>query len=296
MDIVDALITSILRGSFYSLMAVGLSLVFGVINIANFAHGEFYMLGAFVSYFAFMILGLNPILSVLAAGVFAFIFGALIEKILFVPLRKRSQKNWLMNTFLLTLGLSIIMQQSMRLIAGSKNYGIKQGYFKGSFQIFGMSVANDRIFAFAVSIISIIALMYFLNYTRIGKAIRAVSQDSTGAKLVGVNLSFIYTLTFGLSCSLAAIAGACLLSIIPANPLMGISSLNKSWFVLILVGMGNVEAGIIGGLIVGFLETVAINIFSAGWMDLISLGIIIIILLVKPNGLFGKKGVKSVVE
>lgn len=291
----DVVVTAILRGGLYSLMAIGLSLVFGVMNIANFAHGEFYMLGAYFAFFAFSLFGLGPVASIILAAVLAFIVGAVTEKLLFYPLRLRSKKNWLMNTFLLTLGVSIILQNGVNMIWGSEYRGITE-YWPGNIKIPGMAVSNDRMVGFLIAVAAIAVFVFFLNKTRTGRAIRAVSQDETGASLVGINLNNIHTLTFALSCSLAALAGACLLSITPAYPTMGINPLYKSWFVLILVGMGNVGASIVGGLIVGFLETISYVQFGAGWQDVISLLVIILILLIKPNGIFGKKGVKSAVE
>lgn len=293
----DVIMTAILRGGLYSLMAVGLSLVFGVMNIANFAHGEFYMIGAYFAFFAFAEFGMNPIVSIVVAGFLAFLVGAIVERGLFYPLRQRSKQNWLMNTFLLTLGISIIMQNGVKMIWGSTYRGIP-AFWPGRLQLggSGMEISYDRVVGFIIAVLAIATLVFFLNKTRTGRAIRSVSQDETGACLVGVDLKTIHTLTFALSCMLAAIAGACLLSISPAYPTMGVNPLYKSWFVLILVGMGNVGASIIGGLIVGLLETIAYFQFGAGWQDVISLVVIILILLFKPNGIFGKKGVKSAVE
>lgn len=291
----DVLVTAILRGGLYSLMAIGLSLVFGVMNIANFAHGEFYMIGAYFAFFAFSTFGLSPVASIVLAAILAFVIGAIVERGLFYPLRQRSKKDWLMNTFLLTLGLSIIMQNGIKMIWGSEYRGITE-YWPGSVRVPGMEISNDRLVGFIIAVLAISVFVVFLNKTRIGRAIRAVSMDETGASLVGVNLNNIHTLTFALSCSLAALAGACLLSITPAYPTMGVNPLYKSWFVLILVGMGNVGASIVGGLIVGLLETVSYFKFGAGWQDVISLVVIILILLFKPNGIFGKKGVKSAAE
>lgn len=292
----DILVTAILRGGIYSLMAVGLSLVFGVMNIANFAHGEFYMIGAYFAFFAYTMFHLGPIPSILVAALLAFLVGAVVERGLFYPLRKRSKKNWLMNTFLVTLGVSIIMQNSARMIWGSTYRGITQ-YWEGRVQLFsGMEIAMDRVVGFIIAVLAIGVFWYFLNKTRVGRAIRAVSQDETGASLMGINLDRIHTLTFALSCMLAGIAGASLLSITPAFPSMGVGPLYKSWFVLILVGMGNIGACIYGGLIVGLLETISYFKFGAGWQDVVSLIIIILILLFKPSGLFAKKGVKSKVE
>jgi len=293
--LMDILMTGILRGGLYALMAMGLSLVFGVMNIPNFAHGEFYMIGAYLAFFGVSLFHLGPVLSIVLAIVGAFIFGIIIEKGLFYPLRMRSKKQWLMNSFLLTLGISIILQNGMTIVFGANYHGITQ-FWPGNVQLGSMTISNDRVVGFLIAIVTIVAFTQFLNRTRIGRAIRAVSLDETGAKLMGIDLNFIHTLTFALSCSLAGLAGASLLSISAAYPTMGVTPLYKSWFVLILVGMGNVEGSIWGGFIVGILETVSYFYFGAGWQDAVSLLIIILILLFKPSGLFAKKGVKTVWE
>jgi branched-chain amino acid transport system permease protein len=291
----DIIVTAILRGGTYALMALGLSLVFGVMKIANFAHGEFYMLGTFFAFFVFTGLKLSPVLTVIAAALLAFVAGMIIERGIFYPLRLRSKSNWLMNTFLLTLGISIILQNVAKLAWGARYRGITS-YFEGSMQVSTINVPHDRIFSFLVACIAIIAMALFLQKTKLGRAIRSVSMDETGASLVGVNLNVIHTLTFGMSCALAALAGACLLSINPAFPTMGVNPLYKSWFVMILVGMGNLWGSIVGGLIVGALETISYFKFGAGWQDVISLIVIIFMLIVKPGGIFARKGVKSAVE
>lgn len=293
--ILNILLTGILRGGLYALMAVGLSLVFGVMNIPNFAYGELYMLGAYLAFFGVAIFHLGPFLSIVFAMVGCFIFGVLIEKGLFYTLRMRSKQQWLMNTFLLTLGISVILQNGMIMVYGANYHGITQ-FWPGNIKLGPMSVSNDRAVGFLIAIAAIVVFSLFLNKTRIGRAIRAVSQDETGAQLMGIDLNWIHTLTFALSCLLAGLAGASLLSISAAYPTMGITPLYKSWFVLILVGMGNVEASIWGGFIVGILETVSYFYFGAGWQDAVSLAIIILILLLKPSGIFAKKGVKTVWE
>ena len=291
----NIVLTGVLRGGLYALMAVGLSLVFGVMNIPNFAHGEFYMLGAYFSYFAYTTFHFGPISSILLAAVGTFILGAITEKTLFYPLRKRSKKNWIMNTFLLTLGISIVLQNGAKMLWGNTYRGITQ-YWPGNVSVGSFKISNDRVVGFVIAMLTIALFWLFLNKTRMGRAILAVSQDETGASLVGVNLNIIHTLTFALSCLLAGLAGALLLSISPAYPFMGLQPLYKSWFVLILVGMGNIGASIYGGLIVGLLETFSYMKFGSGWQDVVSLGIIIMILIFKPRGIFATKGVKSVSE
>lgn len=307
LEIWDFFSTGMLRGGMYSLMAVGLTLVFGVMNIANFAHGEFYMLGAFFGYFALTLLEslglpgwLSPLLSIGAAGIGVFIVAGAIERTVFRALRRRSKGQWLMNTFLLTLGISIIMQNGAKLLWGAKYRGVSQMWqIDGLSWLYSVGLPPDRLAGFIIAVISIIAFVMFLNKTNTGRAIRAVSQDETGASLVGINLGFIHTLVFALSGLLAGIAGAALISITPAYPFMGMMPLYKSWFVLILVGMGNIGGSIAGGLILGFLEAFSTTYLSqylgSGSQEFICLAIIIAILLLKPNGIFGKS-VKSAVE
>ncbi len=292
----DIIVAGILRGGLYALMAIGLSLVFGVMNISNFAHGELYMLGAYCAYFGYNAFHLGPWGAIAFAALTAFVVGMALERGIFYQLRQRSKKQWVTNSFLVTLGISIIMQNTALLTMGSTYRGLT-AYWPGRVSwLCSMSVSMDRVVGFLIAVVTIAVFVFFLNKTQTGRAIRAVSQDETGASLVGIDLHRIHTLTFGLSAMLAGIAGACLLSINPAYPAMGINPLYKSWFVAILVGMGNVGASIVGGLLVGLLETITYSYFSGGWQDVISLSIIILILLFKPNGLFGVKGVKTVLE
>jgi branched-chain amino acid transport system permease protein len=306
-EIWDFLSTGILRGGMYSLMAVGLALVFGVMNIANFAHGEFYMLGAFFGYFILRLTGdwglpavVPPIMSIAGAGIGVGAVAAVIERTTFRALRRRSKGQWLMNTFLLTLGISIILQNGARLVWGGKYRGVTRMWRGQSLNwLFDVGLPPDRLISFLIAVLAIAGFVLFLNKTSTGRAIRAVSQDEIGASLVGVNLGRIHTLVFALSGLLAGIAGACLLSVTPAFPFMGTMPLYKSWFVLILVGMGSIGGSIVGGLILGLLEAFATTYLSlylgSGSQEFICLAVIIAILLLKPNGIFGKS-VKSAVE
>jgi len=165
----DLLVTAILRGGIYALMAVGLSLVFGVMNIANFAYGELYMLGAYFAYFAFTVLNFGPIPAMIFAAMMTFIVGSILEKVFFYPLRQRAKKQWLMNSFLVTLGISIILQNSAKLFWGSTYYGITQ-YWGGRIRgISSMSISMDRGVGFLIAVIAITALILFLSKTRTGR-------------------------------------------------------------------------------------------------------------------------------
>ena len=295
MSIWDLLISGILRGGFYILMAMGLSLVFGVMNIPNFAHGEFYMIGAYIAFYCSSLLTTNPFICLLMAAAGGFLAGIILEKTTFYPLRKRSQGDWIMNSFMVTAGITFILQNLTQALIGVNFKGIDQ-YWGGTIEwIANIGISVDRIAGFLLAMATVVVFWLFLTKTRTGNAIRAVAESETGAMLLGINLNRIHSLTFALSCMLAAIAGAALLPINPAYPTMGLQPLYKSWFVVILVGLGNVGATVVGGMVVGLLEAFSAYTFGPGWMDPVSLAIICLILIAKPSGLFGK-AVKGVWE
>ena len=291
----NLLVTGTLRGGLYALMAVGLALIMGVINVNSFMHGELYMIGAYAGWLAFVILGINPILAIFFAALTSFIVGILMERVFFRPLRTKSREEWLFNAYLVTVGLSFVLQNVALAIFQPVYRGIPN-YWEGSFRLSPtMGISFDRLMSFVIAVIAIAAFWVFLRSTKAGLAIRATAEDARGAMLVGIELDKIYTLSFGLSSMLAGIAGAGLLSIIPAYPTMGAMPLAKSWYVVILAGLGNIRGAIIGGFIVGMLESISYYWLGAGWQDVVSVAILIIILLVKPSGLFGTE-VKGVLE
>lgn len=298
----------IVTGGMWALLAAGLALVFGVMNIPHFAHGESFMVGAYVGYFVFtpisnylkenpndLLSFFAPVVGVIAAAIVGAIMGAVIERLIFAPLRKRTRAGWVMNTFLLTVGLSFVLINGTTLILGPNFRGIPRYYDVPPIEFLGMRVAVDRIFAFIIAIITIAALTYFMQRTRTGRAIRAVSQDETGAQLVGINLGFIHTLTFSLATAMAAMAGAALLFMFQAYPTVGLKPLYLSWYVVMMVGLGNVYGAIIGGFIVALLQTGTQQFFGISWDLVIPTVVMILILILVPSGIFGSE-VKGVQE
>jgi branched-chain amino acid transport system permease protein len=298
----------IVTGGMWALLAAGLALVFGVMNIPHFAHGESFMVGGYVGYFVFTPISnylednpsavlsfIAPLLGVIAAAIVGAIMGAIIERLVFAPLRKRTRAGWVMNTFLLTVGLSFVLIYGTTLVLGPNFRGIPRYYDVDPIQFLGMRVAVDRIFAFIIAIVTIAALTYFMQRTRTGRAIRAVSQDETGAQLVGINLGFIHTLTFSLATAMAAMAGAALLFMFQAYPSVGLKPLYLSWYVVMMVGLGNVYGAIIGGFIVALLQTATQQFAGISWDLVIPTVVMILILILVPSGIFGSE-VKGVQE
>jgi len=306
---VAQIINSIVTGGMWALMAVGLALVFGVMNIPQFAHGEAFMIGAYASYFVFEFLQVRlansasaflqaaaPLVAIAAAAGAGFILGLFLEKLLFYPLRLRSKAGeWVMNAFLLTVGISFMLTNGTTLVLGANYRGVPQYWNAAPWTILGAPVSVDRAMAFVISVICIVALWLFLSHTRTGRAIRAVSQDEIGAQMMGVNLNFIYPLTLGLATALAAVAGGSMLFLFQAYPTVGVSPLYLAWYVVMMAGLGNVAGAIVGGFIVGILQTATQQFAGVVWTDVIPTVVMIVILLVVPSGIFGTE-VKGISE
>lgn len=285
---INILISGILRGGMYVLIALGLALVYGVMGIPNFAHGEYYLIGVYATYFALTLLGVSPIIAILLGAVAGFVIGAVIEKLTFSPLRKRNTGDWVTNAFMIGAGIQLIIQNGAQYLFTANYYGVTQ-LFPGSLAVAGINISNDRIIAFIIAVLALAGFWLFLKKTKTGISILAVADDEVGAMLMGVDIKKIHTLTYALSSMLAALAGGALISMTPAYPLMGTAPNLAAWFTVILVGVGNLSAVAIGGLMVGIIEVFSVYFFGAEWQNVISLSVIILILIFKPNGLFGRK-------
>ncbi|MGD2041350.1 MAG: branched-chain amino acid ABC transporter permease [Anaerolineae bacterium] len=302
------IINAVVTGGMWALLAAGLALVFGVMNIPHFAHGESFMIGSYVGYFVFSALNnylkenpngllsaLAPNIGVIAALLVGAVVGVILERLIFAPLRRRTRVGWVMNTFLLTVGLSFILVNGTTLVLGPNFRGIPRYYDVPPIEFLGVRVSVDRLWAFAIAIITIAVLTFFLQRSRTGRAIRAVSQDETGAELVGINIGFIHTLTFSLATATAAMAGAALLFMFQAYPTVGLKPLYFAWYVVMLVGLGNVYGAIVGGFLVALLQTATQQFIGIAWEDVIPTIVMIIILILVPSGIFGSE-VKGVQE
>ena len=294
------LVNSIVTGGMWALMAAGLSLVFGVMNIVNFAHGELFMIGTLVAYLVFTPLSdyldqhpsqflsaIAPFAGIIAAVIIGALVGVVMEKLVFYQLRKRTKEQWIMNSFLLTVGVSVIIINGTQMIWGADFKGIPQYWDVPPIDILGVSISVDRVVVFFIGLLTMAVFWFYLQRTRTGRAIRAVSQDETGALMVGIDMNRIQVLTLALSSALAALAGSSLLFLFPSYPTVGQKPLYIAWYIVILVGMGNVAGALVGGFIVALLQTLTSFYIGPGWEDVIPTAIVMLILLIKPSGLFG---------
>jgi len=296
------LINTLVTGGMWALMAMGLALVFGVMNISNFAHGEFFMVGSLTAYYVFtpmqnyvrsnpgtLLSALAPIIAIIGATLAGAVAGVLADRLVFYPLRRRSKQEWLMNCFLLTLGISVILIYSHQLIFGTTFKGIPSYWNVKSISIFGVYLSFERLFVSILSIVVIFTFWLFMKVTRIGRAIRAVSQDESGALLMGISVDRIQTLAMALSSGMAALAGGSLLFMYPAYPMVGLEPLYNSWFVIVVVGFGNVGGAIAGGFIIALFQLLTRVYLGEGWEYVVPVLLIALILIIKPNGIFGSK-------
>lgn len=272
-------------GGTYALLGIGLSLIFGIMRVVNFTHGELYTFGAYMLYMFVMALGVNFYVGLLLAVVMGVFLGALIEFTLLRPLRGAD----IDTTMLVMIGAWIAMQNLEQLTWSGIAKSINSPFPVDPLVIGGVSVLWGRIFVFAVAILLIVGTYTLIHRTRLGKAMRATFQDRDTAALMGVKINHIYTATFALGSGLAASAGALLGPIFVVYPTMGDMAALKSFAIVILGGLGNFWGAALGGFILAFVEEFGAGYISSGYRDAMGFVLIIVILVFRPTGLFARK-------
>jgi len=274
-------------GCIYILLATGLNLIFGVMKIVNFAHGEFLMIGAYITATIFLYTHLNPYAILLLSMLALIGIGAVVERFCFRPILGTGK----LNEIFLSIGLIYIFQNGAAMIWGDAWQSVKSPYDGITVPVGPLSVPLDYIIIIAFTAAILIALWLFLKRTRIGMEMRATSQNRKGAMLVGIDVERIDIISFGLGCALAAAAGTLwVVSGQVFNPYMGSIPAVKAFAIIILGGLGSIPGAIIGGLLMGIAENGAAYLFGGIWKDAVSFIILIIVLIVRPTGLFGEKG------
>ncbi len=278
------LFNGLVVGGTYALIGIGLTLIYGIMRIVNFAHGEFYMLGAYLFYTLWVLLGINPLVAMLVAFVCVLIFGAVFEQIFIRPLRKEP----LESAMLMAMGLSIVLQNAALLIWGGEVQTVPKIVESKSLSVEGIVLSTDRIWIFAIAFIIIMATNLFIARTKTGRAIRATFQDTSAAEVVGVNIEKIYSITFGFGVALAAAGGFLLAPLFLISPTMGALAVGKAFAVVTTGGLGNVKGAIFGGLLLGVVESLGAGYISSGYKDAFGFIVIILVILFRPQGLQGR--------
>ncbi len=271
-------------GGTYALLGVGLALIYGIMRIVNFAQGEFYMLGAYFFYTLWVLLGINPLVAMLAAFVAVLLFGLAFERIFIRPLRKEPAES----AMLMCMGLGIVLQNAALLIWGGEVQTVPKIVQTKSLALGGVIVSTDRIWIFAIAVMLIVATNMFIARTKTGRALRATFQDTAAAEVVGVNIEKIYSITFGFGVALAAAGGFLLAPLYLISPTMGALAVGKAFAVVVLGGMGNVQGAIFGGLLLGVVESLGAGYISSGYKDAFGIIVMILVILFRPQGLLGR--------
>jgi branched-chain amino acid transport system permease protein len=278
------LANGILLGGLYGLMALGMGLVWGVLNIVNLAHGAFIMLGGYATYFLFTHTGLDPFLALPITMVGMFCFGYLLQKFV-LNLIVRSA---LLNTLLITFGFDVVFVYMAQLLFSADFRTINPTYSGSSLDLLGITIPYSTAGAFLVALLLAGALYLFLDQTRTGRAIRATAQNLTAARLYGVNPRRIYSLTFGVGAALAGAAGGLYGVVSQITPYIGITLTAKSFVIAILGGLDKPLGVIVGGLVLGIAEAMTDLYLGSTFKDIISFGLLVIILVARPAQLVGR--------
>ncbi len=284
MVLVQALVSGILIGGVYALIGIGLTIIFGVMRVINFAHGELMMIGMYLTYFLFTLLHVDPFVSVLITIPIMFAFGAFLQKTVI----NRILGSLPQNQILLTIGLGLIMSNTVMLAFTSDYKILTTSYSSSSLHIAGISVSQPLAVSFAITVAITAALYWFLMKTDTGQAIRATAQDREAAQLMGINVRRMSILAFGIGASLAGTAGALISPTYYVFPQVGSAFTLKAFVITVLGGMGSVVGATLGGIIIGVVESVGAVTISSDWKDVLVFAIFLVVLLVKPSGLMGK--------
>jgi branched-chain amino acid transport system permease protein len=283
-EFLQHVINMVILGSTYALLGIGLTLIFGIMRIVNFAHGELYSFGAYILYFAAVLMGVNFFVAVLVAIVAGCVLGALVEVVLLRPMRAAD----IDTTMIVMIGAMIVMQNGEQLLWGGVAKSVATPFSELPLVVGPFSVSWLRLFVLGAAS-TLIALSYVLiNRTKLGKAMRATFQDRDAAALMGVDISFIYTATFAVGSALAAAAGALLGPVYVISPQIGNLASLKAFAIVILGGLGSIGGATIGGFVLALAEELGAGYVSSGYRDAMGFLIIIAVLLVRPTGLFAR--------
>jgi branched-chain amino acid transport system permease protein len=281
---IQSLLSGILIGGVYALIGIGLTLIFGVMRVINFAHGDILMVGMYMTYYLFTMGKIDPFMSILITIPLMFIFGAILQKVFINKVLNALPQNQI----LLTIGLGLIMSNAMMLAFTSDYKILSTTYSSSSMKFLGISISTPLVISFAITAAITFALYWFLLKTDTGQAIRATAQDREAARLMGVNVRKMSIIAFGLGSALAGTAGALISPTYYIFPQVGSAFTLKAFVITVLGGMGSIVGATLGGVLIGVAESVGGVYLGSGWKEVIVFVLFLLVLLFKPSGLFGK--------
>ena len=284
-QIISQLVNGLQSGSIYALVALGYSMVYGIILLLNFAHGDIIMIGAYVVFYAMTSFSLPPLAAVLLAVIACTLLGALIEKIAYTPLRSAPRLSLLITA----IGVSFLLENGAQLVfgAGAKNV---PSFIDGGVQIGGVYLSYVSVVTILVSVASMVVLTFLVQKTKLGKAMRAGSEDMGAAQLMGISLNRTISFTFAVGSALAGIGSVLYICAYgQASPTMGSMLGLKAFVAAVLGGIGSIPGAMIGGFVIGLLEALVTAVGLSTWKDGVVFAVLIVVLLVKPTGILGRK-------
>jgi branched-chain amino acid transport system permease protein len=283
--VLQVVVNGVLLGGLYACTAIGFSIIWGVMNLIILAHGSMIMLGAYITFLLVTHTGIDPFLTIPVTAVMLFAVGYVVQKLLINLVVQAS----IFMSLIFTFGLDMLMINVNLALFTADVRSQPVPYAQQSFQLGGITLPYGRVLVFAIAIALTLALDIFLNRTSSGRAIKATSFDREAASLAGIDIARVYALTFAIGAMMAGIAGSLVAVIYSFSPAMGDSFTMKSFVVVILGGLGSVPGAILGGIVLGVTENLASLLLDSGYRDVIGFGLLIIVLIVRPAGLLGKR-------
>ncbi|PKY91946.1 branched-chain amino acid ABC transporter permease [Aerococcus christensenii] len=290
-NLIQQLVNGVALGSIYALMALGYTMVYGIIGLINFAHGDIYMVGAFVGFSLVTTAGVGVFSALIISMIFTALLGVIIERIAYKPLRGSTR----IAALITAIGVSMLLQNVMIALKGPEVRAFPADLPALSLNFGSFSINSQQLLILVVTIVLMIALQVIVQKTKLGQAMRAVSVDDQAAQLMGINANTIISFTFLIGSALAGAAGV-LVGIYynSLSPLMGVNIGTKTFVAAVVGGIGSIPGAMCGGLIIGLVETFVAMVGLSTWKDAVVYAILIVILLVKPTGLLGKNQVEKV--
>lgn len=284
-DLLEQLVNGLTLGAVYALIALGYTMVYGIIQLINFAHGEIYMIGAFVGVSMVMLLGQGFFVSITVAMLVCMLLGVTLEKVAYRPLRK----SFRLAALISAIGASIFLQNLMLLWKGPQPVGFPEVIKDAIYRVGPIEITKVQLIILVTAAVLMAVLNYIVKYVKIGKAMRAASQDYDAASLMGININQVISFTFAIGSSLAAAAGVLVgMYFNSVGPLMGVTAGIKAFCAAVLGGIGSIPGAMLGGIFLGVAETMGVAAGFGTYRDAIAFTLLIIVLLFKPTGLMGK--------
>ena len=289
--IIEDTINGIIMGSIYGLAALGLTIIFGVLKVINFAHGSMLMVAMYTAYWAVILTGLHPYLTLFIVVPVMFVFGYLLQDILIKPIFKAEKDvREPITVIIVTTGVWYILDNLSLLVFGPQYRNLQDNPLRGKMLEFGdMMISVPKLWGFCAAIITSVLIYLFLQKTRMGRAVRATSLDRDAASLQGINQYKVYNITVGIGTAVAGVAGVALMPFYNVFPSVGVLFDIKCFIIVVLGGLGSIWGALLGGMIVGVIESVGPQFMTATWTEAVVYALFLLFLFFKPSGLFGVK-------